>query len=234
MISVKRRMVQSNSVYMTERWARFSFKQLWIVFMLSFPIALSKKVVFKASRTLQKLVKADSQTFRSWYEEEGSPLRLLKLNPGIEEIEISRDVTTRWRGYLAPQSFPGGVKLRSVVDFDVSFDKKTLSVNCTDGALKYEFEGPFPPLVRMLSALMPSVETTNILTLEEQKGYPLLVNSASLLVKFSLPNFFPIPMSAVESGGSMAMQKTIDSDLSKFLENVINEYNRDLSQQRKT
>jgi len=221
--------------------------------------AEARMVTFKATRTLKRLIKADFQKFRAWYEQQDTPLRLLSLNPGIDRVVYIRDNDnneinnnnnnnninningsingsipgtgkSKMRGFLAPQTYPGGVTIRSIVDFDVQFDKKTLSVSCKDGALQHEFSGPFlmKPILNILKGLMPTVQTSNVLTLDEQQpeSVPILTNSASLEVKFSLPSLFPFPLDAIEAGGSNAMQRTIDSDLTIFLENAALEFEK--------
>jgi len=219
-----------------------TWQRLIAALLLAF--ASAKVVTFKAAQTLVKEVRvANPAAFKAWFEDiDATPSRLLKMNPGIERFVVEGD---KYVGFLREQAYPGGVSVTSVVNFDVAFDGKIFRVDCKEGSLKQTFKGPIKPIVSALESLAPSVQTTNTLILDMREDQtssgvapkklpPLLTNSATVTIKFALPQWFPVPLKAVEEGGSKAVQKTIEADLRAFLDNVVANFVSSTQEKNKT
>ena len=112
------------------------YSQLFFIFytILSYLVETAP-VIFKATHSVVRKVPNGFSTF---YERPETPQVILSLNPGLIRIEpITESV---YMGYLAPIEFPG-LRIKSIVRFDVTFKDKILEVNCREGALQQNYEG---------------------------------------------------------------------------------------------
>lgn len=177
---------------------------------------------FKASCSLNKSTAPD---FREFYDSVVTPQLFLSLNPGLVRIEELS--SGKYLGYLKPIQFPG-MKVTSIVEFDVSFSERELIVSCIQGSIKQSYEGN-KVFAKLLSRLIPDVCSSNRITYDIKTDR--LINEANLSVSFQLPPWLPLPADVIEKRGSDAIQSNISTDLENMLDAVFEKYESWLEQQ---
>lgn len=176
----------------------------------------SKPVTFYATNKVSKsLGPICSEDFGEWFARSETPMTILRLNPGLEDIEEVEP--NKYRCALAPIKFPG-LSIRSTIDFRTEFNETSFEVICEDDAISQTYEGR-KFLAKIVSNLIPTVKSTNKLVFDEAAS--LLTNEAYLDISFYLPSWFPFPSNAVEDGGSASIQKSLDSDLESLLDKLL-------------
>jgi hypothetical protein len=163
----------------------------------------SKCISFRVSSARsQPLASVGIQTsaFSRWFAQEDTPLEIIKLNPGLEFIEvISKE---RFKGHLKPLKFPG-LSVSSIIEFQTTSQESKFEIICNEGAITQIFEGNML-LVKIFSALTFDAETECI------------CNESNLEIRFGVPSWFPFDRDASQTQGSSVIQQSIEKDIEEL------------------
>jgi hypothetical protein len=193
-----------------------------VVIFLGHNFCLGKLVTLRASHTIIRLAGDISKNnFLAWFSRPETPLEILALNPGFEKVERLSD--TVCRGYLTPILFPG-LSITSVVDFNVTFNGRVLTLNADGSSMKQTLDGS-PILKAFMSRLpLPSVKSTSVIAASDSDEF--LTNRAELEISFPYPDWFPIPANMIEQKGSETIQSKIITDLDDLFKNILDCHER--------
>lgn len=199
-----------------------------LLIILSQVADAKKFITFSSKINISKQISYPlSGIFPKWFQRPQTPIEILQLNPGIEQIEmystLEEESPAIMSAHLTPLSFPG-LLVYSIVDFNVTFDGSTIYVTCNDESRRQTFKGS-KTLASIVSKLTPTIRSSSIMKYDEAKRS--LDNDVNLDIEFGVPAWFPFSLSIVEAEGSKAIQKALAADIDKLLNQVLQKFEED-------
>jgi Protein of unknown function (DUF1997) len=112
-----------------------------------------------------------------------------------------------------------GLEVRSIVEFETSFDGKTFIFECQEDSLQQKFGGI--EFIANIVSSMPKQRVQGRTVCSYDRSTGMFSVDVTLQISFDLPNWLLVPPGAIQSVGSASLQTSVSSDTEGLIKNVV-------------